>query len=128
MTDFAESNSRLALIGISHKTAPLEIREKAAFDASEQANLIKILAYEFNLEGCMIISTCNRSELYFSSERNGDLIHKIQGYLDDFKKAKLFSDAQCPAVGPHRGHHILDCIPGDLAVHHPQRVGLRFVG
>lgn len=91
-TDMMEPNIPIALIGISHKTAPLGIREQAAFDSSEQAGLLKVLVRDFNLDGCMIISTCNRSELYFSCEHHAEIIHKLRCYLDDHKKAVLFSD------------------------------------
>ena len=84
----------IALIGISHKTAPLDIREKAAFDASEQANLLSVLFNDFDIDGCLVISTCNRSEIYISCEHHNDILPKIRCYLDDLKNSSLFSDDQ----------------------------------
>lgn len=52
------------VIGLSHKTAPLEIREKLAGDEPTNARLLKsILEAEGVTEG-MLLSTCNRVEAY----------------------------------------------------------------
>jgi glutamyl-tRNA reductase len=51
-------------LGMSHKTAPVEIREKYAIkEAGLQEALLKLKDIEEVLE-CMILSTCNRVELY----------------------------------------------------------------
>ncbi len=49
-------------IGINHKTAPVEVREKIALSPQE----IPLLLEKFKdvLDECLILSTCNRTELY----------------------------------------------------------------
>jgi len=52
------------LLGISHKTAPVEVRERISFD-SEQTD--EIASGIHGLEGiseCVVLSTCNRTEIY----------------------------------------------------------------
>jgi glutamyl-tRNA reductase len=51
------------LTGINHKTAPVEIREKFAFAATELEHAYKELKHE-EVEGLVILNTCNRTELY----------------------------------------------------------------
>jgi glutamyl-tRNA reductase len=56
---------RLSLVGISHRHAPVEVRERVALDRNESA----VLARELAAEGeCVCLSTCNRTELYAVGE------------------------------------------------------------
>ncbi len=56
--------ARLAVIGLSHKTAPIEVRERAAFAEDRlQAALAQATAIP-GVGEAMIVSTCNRVELY----------------------------------------------------------------
>jgi glutamyl-tRNA reductase len=52
---------RLALVGISHRHAPVEVRERVALSSAEASRL----AHRLGEEGeCVCLSTCNRTELY----------------------------------------------------------------
>ena len=53
---------RLSLVGISHRHARVEVRERVALGASDAAALGRVLA-EGGRE-CVCLSTCNRTELY----------------------------------------------------------------
>jgi|TARA_B110000438_G_scaffold55972_1_gene56030 glutamyl-tRNA reductase len=80
----------IGLISINYKTAPLEIREKFYFDSTEKNNFHKTLLKEYSLEGLMILSTCNRTEIYFEFENHtGEekiIFHGIMKSLVEFKK------------------------------------------
>ena len=52
-------------ISISYKKTPLSIREKFAFSKEEQVEFLSELIHQDQIEGGVILSTCNRSELYF---------------------------------------------------------------
>ena len=54
---------RLSLIGLSHKTAPVEVRERLAFDDGDLGEALKSLAGFEGVSGAMILSTCNRVEV-----------------------------------------------------------------
>lgn len=54
----------IQLISISHKTAPLHVREKFAFSRSQQEDILKELAGFVGIDECVIVSTCNRTEVY----------------------------------------------------------------
>ncbi len=53
----------LALIGVNHKTAPIELRERIAISRDELAETTRALADLPGVSECMIVSTCNRVEL-----------------------------------------------------------------
>ncbi len=55
------------LTGINHKTAPVEIREKFAFAATELNSAYDQLKTE-DVEGLVILNTCNRTELYATAK------------------------------------------------------------
>ncbi len=76
----------LVVVGLSHKTAPVAIREKLTFPASVQRDaLAQITAIE-GVREAVIVSTCNRTEVYVvaSSEDGGvdSVITFLAGYHD----------------------------------------------
>ncbi|NLL87075.1 MAG: glutamyl-tRNA reductase [Syntrophomonadaceae bacterium] len=52
------------LVGINHRTAPVEIREKLAFSDGTISQAYEYLRQKENLEGAVILHTCNRTEVY----------------------------------------------------------------
>lgn len=54
----------LALIGISHKTAPVRIREKFSFTTEELREGLQKLKEIDSVRGVVVLSTCNRMEIY----------------------------------------------------------------
>ncbi|CAM3755784.1 Glutamyl-tRNA reductase [Vibrio aerogenes CECT 7868] len=54
----------LLTIGINHNTAPLALREKVAFGPEKLQDALKQLRMHNGVEGSVILSTCNRTELY----------------------------------------------------------------
>lgn len=84
----------LNLIGISHKTAPVEIREALAFSTEEQQKLIQQLPEKFNLGGTIVLSTCNRTELYLSGEMDEDHLLELRQFLNEFKHCNDFTNNQ----------------------------------
>lgn len=58
---------RLLLLGLNHTTAPLEVREKLAFSAGQRDSAVRALRERFPECEAVLLSTCNRVELYVSS-------------------------------------------------------------
>lgn len=57
-------DTELFLLGINHETAPVALRERAAFTAAEvPAMLERLISRTMVTEG-VILSTCNRCEIY----------------------------------------------------------------
>ncbi|MCL2324479.1 MAG: glutamyl-tRNA reductase [Actinomycetia bacterium] len=54
----------LALVGLSHKTAPVDIREKVTFPAEVLSDALSGLCAQEGILESLIVSTCNRTEFY----------------------------------------------------------------
>ena len=60
----------LALVGVSHHRAPLELRERVSVDADAAAALARGLATDCE---AVVLSTCNRTEIYLASRGGASL-------------------------------------------------------
>ena len=58
----------LTLIGVNHKTAPVELREKLSIPKGGESEVLDSLRDSSRLRGASLISTCNRVEVLTSSE------------------------------------------------------------
>jgi len=78
---------RLILFGLNHKTASVATREKVAFSEAEKIEFIGDLTDCHFCNGAVILATCNRTEIYMSTEDIYDgeklLINKLEGYLNE---------------------------------------------
>ncbi|MCO6505838.1 MAG: glutamyl-tRNA reductase [Snodgrassella sp.] len=54
----------LTVIGLNHQTAPISVRERLAFPAFMLAEALSALGSEIKIAEAMILSTCNRTEIY----------------------------------------------------------------
>jgi glutamyl-tRNA reductase len=73
---------RLGIVGLSHKTAPIEVRERVAFAPATLADALKRLVGVPGVGEAMIVSTCNRVELYAAVEDGGS-VEALQRFLLD---------------------------------------------
>lgn len=76
---------RLIAAGVSFRTAPLEVRERAALADPEARQLLRFLVGHGGLSGAAAISTCNRTELYVSLDEGVDdeeAVSRLRRYLD----------------------------------------------
>lgn len=74
----------IVVVGLSHKTAPVEIREKVAFPPAEMAApLQQMLNLPAIAEG-VIVSTCNRVELYAASRDTEAAVSELKRFLAEF--------------------------------------------
>jgi glutamyl-tRNA reductase len=58
----------ITLTGISHKTAPIEVRERLAFTSEELLQAYPVLNAQFGPN--TVLSTCNRTEIYFHGDNH----------------------------------------------------------
>ena len=61
----------IVVVGLNHRTAPVELRERVAFTPQQARHAAEQLRAEGVLEEALILSTCNRSEIYGAAR--GDL-------------------------------------------------------
>ena len=59
------------ILGINHKTAPVALREKVAFTEDRLAAALRTLRKELGVAEALILSTCNRTEVYWSGTASG---------------------------------------------------------
>jgi glutamyl-tRNA reductase len=55
---------------LSHKSAPLVVREQVALTESEVKEFTLKIKDLFGIQECLVVSTCNRTEVYYTSERD----------------------------------------------------------
>jgi glutamyl-tRNA reductase len=72
---------KLLLVGCNYKTAPIELREKLAFDGPKLAFALRELETRYGCEA-VILSTCNRVELYLARPHDQPL--PDQGVIAEF--------------------------------------------
>nr|MBD3622794.1 glutamyl-tRNA reductase [Sunxiuqinia sp.] len=79
----------IGVVGLSHKSAPVHIREKFALDKEEYTDLSQTILKNKNIGELVIISTCNRTELYFTAEECCSpgafhiLFHYLKKHIDE---------------------------------------------
>src|SRR5262245_36140518 len=56
------------VVGLNHRTAPLEVRERLAFSPNRLNDTLPELPEKLGAQGVVLLSTCNRTELYASSD------------------------------------------------------------
>src|SRR6266700_5875462 len=75
----------IVLIGLSHRTATVELRERIAFSPEQAREAAEQLRSRGILEETMVLSTCNRSELYgVPSELSADSAGALELFLASF--------------------------------------------
>ncbi|MFC3095945.1 glutamyl-tRNA reductase [Alteromonas sediminis] len=71
-------------LGINHKTAPVSLREKVAFTPDSMADALQALRALSGIREAVILSTCNRTELYIHHE--GVAQSSLSQWLSTFHK------------------------------------------
>jgi len=79
----------LVLIGLNHRTATLELRERVAFSAEQARLAAHQLRARGILEETLVLSTCNRSELYgVPPESTADSAAAMELFLASFHQMR----------------------------------------
>jgi glutamyl-tRNA reductase len=79
----------LTLLGINHRTAPVEFREKMNFPEARLAEAVSDLVHRAGLREGMILSTCNRVELTTSADDEVDAEPILRRFLADHHHCDL---------------------------------------
>src|SRR5678809_1467472 len=62
---------RLLMLGLNHTTAPIDVRERLAFDPEQRRAALQSFRERFPDAEAVLLSTCNRVELYTSRPVHG---------------------------------------------------------
>ena len=101
----------LVLVGLSHKTAPVAIREKLTFPAHVQEDALNRLARTEGIREAVIVSTCNRTEVYAVASSEDGGVESVISFLTDYHD-----------LDRHELVRYLYVITGDAVVRHLFRV------
>lgn len=86
------SPGELLLVGLSHHTAPVAVRERVAFSGDALREALGTLRELPGVDEAMIVSTCNRLEIYAAAPPRGSAaVGRIRGFLED----------HAPGIDPH---------------------------
>ena len=93
----------LVVLGLNHRTAPVEVRERVVFDAAQLSPALRDLCARPGVQEGVIVSTCNRTELYCAVDGRDP---RLTQWLEDYR---------------HAGHDLRECtyeLHGPAAVEH----------
>jgi len=82
--------------GLNHKTANIEVREKLYFHKDELAESLNALNKYSSIQGCVILSTCNRVEIYASVDKIDQGFNDITEFICQQKS--IAQDILVPAL------------------------------
>jgi glutamyl-tRNA reductase len=74
----------LLLVGISHRTAPVDLRERVDFQARGVAAALRALAARGSAREAVVVSTCNRAELYVACDEAAATRQDLVHFVSDF--------------------------------------------
>lgn len=81
----------IAVVGLSHKTAPVEIREKLSIPEPQTEGAIAHLLSYPSIEEVTILSTCNRLEIYIVTQESEQGIREVTQFLSEYSKLPVMS-------------------------------------
>jgi glutamyl-tRNA reductase len=73
--------SELFVVGISWRTAPVAVREKLAFREEELAGALQAMTRELPVAEALLVSTCNRVEVYGVARPGNDPTGPVRAFL-----------------------------------------------
>ncbi len=80
--------SELFVVGISWRTAPVAVREKLAFREEELATVLTAMTTSLPVSEALLISTCNRVEVYGVANAGADAPAAVRAFLTEQRSVK----------------------------------------
>lgn len=79
----------IVLVGLNHRTAPVEVRERVAFTAEQSRKAAEELRSRGILQETLVLSTCNRSEIYgVPPESSHECAPGLSSFLSEFHSVR----------------------------------------
>jgi len=118
----------IVALGINHKTAPVAVREKIAFNPDHLSTALQQMLQEVQCGEAAILSTCNRTELYVVQEGDVNLTQeRILQWLENYHKVP--ASTILPSIYCHQGQEAVNhmmrvaCGLDSLVLGEPQILG-----
>lgn len=74
----------LVLVGASHRTAPVELRERLDFSSRGLAHAVRTLVARQSAAEAVVVSTCNRAELYVACQDSQRAVADLRAFFSEF--------------------------------------------
>lgn len=120
----------ITIFGVNHKTAPIALRERLAFPTEIVDKALYSLYQHPLVEGCVILSTCNRTEIYLSYEHQTDYLRlkqSVESWLGQFHHLDidLYQDSLYWHDGQQAIEHLMSVASGldSMIIGEPQILG-----
>jgi glutamyl-tRNA reductase len=97
----------IAVVGLSHKTAPVEVREKLSIPEPQYEQAIAHLCSYPHIEEVAILSTCNRLEIYIVTSETEQGIREVTQFLSEHSQLPLY----------HLRQHLFILLHQDAVMH-----------
>ena len=75
---------QVILLGVSHRTAPVELRERLDFSSRDLGAAVEALALRPSAAESVVLSTCNRSEIYVVSTDPARAREEVTAFLSEY--------------------------------------------
>jgi len=117
----------LFLVGVSHRTAPVDLRERLDFSSRDVGAAVEALATRLQAAETVVLSTCNRSEIYVASTDSERARQDVIGFLSEYHQ--IPEDAFLPHLFTRHDHeaarHLFRVAAGldSIVVGEPQILG-----
>jgi len=79
----------IAVVGLSHKTAPVEVREKLSIQEAKMESVMQELCSYPHIEEVAILSTCNRLEIYVVAKETEQGIRELTQFLAELSQLPM---------------------------------------
>ena len=117
----------LFLLGVSHRTAPVDLRERLDFSSRDVGAAVEALAAKSSAAESVVLSTCNRSEIYVASGAIASAHDEIIRFLTEYHNlpAETFAPHLFSFRDAEAARHLFRVAAGldSLVVGEPQILG-----
>ena len=113
-TDMKPRAIPVLVIGINHKLAPVEVRERLAFGPERIPSILRELADDGNsgrrlIKEAVLLSTCNRTEIYIHADNSVDAEFRLQKFFVEHAglSVEQLRDMEYIIRGVDAAHHLM---------------------
>lgn len=101
----------IGVIGVNHNSAPISVREKVSFTDTKKIEAINSLL-DNGISEIIILSTCNRSEIYIYADNIEEKINIVSSYYKQFFEEEDINQYLFHKTGHEAIHHLFKVTAG----------------
>lgn len=100
-----------AVVGVNHNNTPINIRETVSFTDTQKIEGINFLL-DNGIEEAIILSTCNRSEVYIYSNNISDKVEVVKNFYQDYFDVESIEEFLFYKTGEEAIKHVFNVSAG----------------